>query len=194
MHLLVYDCDNTMGIPGRDIDDGLALLYLLGRTDVHLEAITTTFGNGSVEEVFRSTERLLEDIHVEIPLFMGAASPSQRVSEASRFLAGLVTDRPGQVSLLATGALTNLAGAWELEPRFFEHLREVVIMGGLTEPSLFSDERESLVISGGTSTPHSGFLLPSPREGRPVGLPRRITHTEAFWQRVFEAWERVDIA
>ena len=27
---LILDCDNTMGVPGRDVDDGLALLYLLG--------------------------------------------------------------------------------------------------------------------------------------------------------------------
>lgn len=27
---LLFDCDNTMGIPDCDIDDGLCLLYLLG--------------------------------------------------------------------------------------------------------------------------------------------------------------------
>ena len=37
---LVYDCDITMGIPGRDVDDGLALLYLLGSTDIRLLGVT----------------------------------------------------------------------------------------------------------------------------------------------------------
>ena len=37
---VVMDCDNTIGIPGRDLDDALALFYLLGRDDVELTGIT----------------------------------------------------------------------------------------------------------------------------------------------------------
>ena len=43
---VIFDCDNTMGQPYREVDDGLTLLYLLGRSDVELLGITTTFGNG----------------------------------------------------------------------------------------------------------------------------------------------------
>ena len=28
---VILDCDNTMGLDGRDVEDALALLYLLGR-------------------------------------------------------------------------------------------------------------------------------------------------------------------
>lgn len=47
MKKVLFDCDNTMGLPGRDVDDGLALLYLLGREDVDLKGVTTTYGNSS---------------------------------------------------------------------------------------------------------------------------------------------------
>ena len=36
MHHLICDCDNTIGLPYRDVDDALAILYLLGREDVEL--------------------------------------------------------------------------------------------------------------------------------------------------------------
>ena len=48
---VIYDCDNTMGKPLSEIDDGLTLLYLLGREDLELVGVTTTFGNGALEDV-----------------------------------------------------------------------------------------------------------------------------------------------
>jgi hypothetical protein len=31
MKYVIFDCDNTAGLPGKPMDDALALLYLLGR-------------------------------------------------------------------------------------------------------------------------------------------------------------------
>ena len=56
---LILDCDNTMGVPGRDVDDGLALLYLLGSPQVELLAVTCSFGNSTQEVVYRNTLDLL---------------------------------------------------------------------------------------------------------------------------------------
>lgn len=36
MHKVLFDCDNTMGVKNCDVDDGLTLLYLLGRKDIDL--------------------------------------------------------------------------------------------------------------------------------------------------------------
>ena len=36
MKKVIYDCDNTMGLDNRDIDDGLALVYLVENKDVEL--------------------------------------------------------------------------------------------------------------------------------------------------------------
>ena len=38
---VILDCDNTMGQPYKEVDDGLTLLYLLGRPDIDLLGITT---------------------------------------------------------------------------------------------------------------------------------------------------------
>ena len=37
---VIYDCDNTMGVAGCDIDDGLTLLFLLGCRDIDLIGVT----------------------------------------------------------------------------------------------------------------------------------------------------------
>lgn len=139
MKKVIYDCDNTMGVPGRDVDDGLALLYLLGRKDIQLEGVTTTYGNSSLEEVFENTKKMFKELNIKgIPLMKGAKSPENRQSEASEFLAREAAKNPGEITLLATGALTNLYGAYELDNSFFSNLKEIVLMGGITEPLIIN--------------------------------------------------------
>lgn len=131
---VILDCDNTFGIPDQDVDDGLALLYLLGCEGVELLGVTCTFGNASVDKVFRNTQRFLQEIgRPDIPLFRGG-TPDQLGSPAARFLADTVGKNPGEITLLATGALTNLYGAHLCDPSFFHHLSHIVTMGGITSP------------------------------------------------------------
>jgi purine nucleosidase len=148
---LIYDCDITMGLPGRDVDDGLALLYLLGSPAIRLLGITSTFGNSSVNEVHPCLLSILEDMgRSDIPAHIGAsrqavspaASPRGRDaradSDAARFLAEAVRESPGTVSVLATGSPTNLLGAYRLHPGFFADTKQIVLMGGITEPLLIN--------------------------------------------------------
>ena len=62
MHKIIYDCDNTMGIKERDVDDGLTLLYLLGREDVELLGITTTYGNSTIDAVYENTINMMTEL------------------------------------------------------------------------------------------------------------------------------------
>jgi inosine-uridine nucleoside N-ribohydrolase len=135
MMRVLYDCDNTMGLPWREIDDGLALLYLLGRPDVDLIGVTTTFGNGSIDAVYPQTARMLRDLGREdIPVFWGAGAREQAPTEAARFLAETVAAAPGEITLLATGPLGNLHAAAQLDPAFFRNLKQIACMGGYLHP------------------------------------------------------------
>jgi len=128
---VVCDCDNTMGVPGKPIDDGQALLYLFGREDIELLGITTSFGNGTIDEVYGATKDLLRDLgREEIPLFKGAGHRGQAPTAAARFLTEAVAAAPSQITLLAIGPLGNLWGAARLDPTFFQNLKQIVIMGG----------------------------------------------------------------
>src|SRR5699024_4635885 len=80
---LIYDCDNTMGVPGRDVDDGLTLLYLLGCPEVELLGVTCAFGNDTQEVVYRTTSGLLRAWgRADIPVLRGAEGPGNRASPA----------------------------------------------------------------------------------------------------------------
>lgn len=134
MKKIIYDCDNTMGLKSRDIDDGLTILYLLGREDIDLLGITTTFGNDTIDVVYDATRNLLNEIdHGKIPLLKGD-KPENRKSEAAEFLASVVDKHTNSVTILATGALTNLYGAYLLDRDFFNKVKEIIVMGGITEP------------------------------------------------------------
>lgn len=132
---VLFDCDNTMGLPRREIDDGLTLLYLLGRPDVELLGVTTTFGNGTVEEAQGQTEDLLRRVgRPDLPVISGAGKRHEPPAAAAHFLAETVSRHPGQVTLLATGPLGNLRGAAEVDPDFFGHVRQIACMGGVLRP------------------------------------------------------------
>lgn len=132
---IIFDCDNTMGLPYQEVDDGLTLLYLLGRPDVELLGVTTTFGNGTIDQVHPQTERLLRDVgHPGIPVHQGEGERGQAPTPAAHFLAETVAAYPGEVTLLATGPLGNLRAAAELDPAFFRHVKGIACMGGYTQP------------------------------------------------------------
>lgn len=132
---IIFDCDNTMGVPGSDVDDGMALIYLLGKTDAEICGVTTTYGNSDVKTVYDNTHRILQEIgRTDIPLFKGCPDRASHSSEAVDYLVKTVNADPGNIFILATGSLTNLYAAYLQDRSFFEKTAEIVIMGGITEP------------------------------------------------------------
>ena len=138
---IILDCDNTIGIQGCDVDDGLALLYLLGSPSVTISGITTTYGNSTLTDVYDNTKEVLKEIGQEnIPLVKGGISPGDYNNEPSRFLVEMANKYPGEISILATGSLTNLGGAYSIDPELFAKVYEIVLMGGITKPLVFKEK------------------------------------------------------
>ena len=128
---VIFDCDNMMGKVRWELDDGLALFYILGCSDLELLGITTTFGNGKIEKVMYHTKRLLKAIGREdIPLIKGASKKEEPPTDAARFFADKAASNPGEITLLAAGPLGNLRGAIQIDPNFFRNLKELIFMGG----------------------------------------------------------------
>ena len=131
MHAVIFDCDNTFGLPRSEIDDGLTLLYLLGRSDIDLLGVTTTFGNGSIDKVYAATTRQLHTLgRDDIPVFKGEGMRGQAPTEAAHFLAETAAAHPGKVTVLATGPVGNLRAAADLDPDFYSNLKQIACMGG----------------------------------------------------------------
>ncbi len=156
-HKVILDCDNTMGMPGWEVDDGLVLLYLLGRDDIDLLGITNVFGNGSLKDVSYYTRRQLEEIgRTDIPRYDGVAYRRQnpqlsaaiknteryageiqqdpdKITDAAQFLADTVASYPGEVTILAAGPVSNLLQAHQVNKAFYSQVKEIVCMGGYIE-------------------------------------------------------------
>ncbi|WP_066038896.1 nucleoside hydrolase [Herbiconiux solani] len=141
------------------IDDALALLYLAGRPDAEVSAITSVYGNTPVESALTNIARVLKIAGLEDTLVArGAAGPidgEARIAShvhgvdglgdlfaeklapknlsplsSAELLVELGRSRPGYYDLLPVGPLTNLGLALEIEPELLTLYRSVVIMGG----------------------------------------------------------------
>ena len=135
------DCDNTMGLSGCDMDDGMALLYLLGHEQIQLEAVTTSFGNSTIENVHTNTERMFRELHLEfLPLQKGAPSSEQRQSDASHYLAREIVRRKQPVTLLIIGSPTNIYAACLEDKSILNYVEEMVFMGGIIEPLIIGEK------------------------------------------------------
>jgi purine nucleosidase len=150
--LFYLDCDTG-------VDDALAIALLLRTPDANLAAIGTVSGNTSADQAARNTLGLLtlagrDDIPVAVgahhPLggsFAGGAAmvhgsngiggidlqPSPRTpiaGDAATLLIELARADPGNLRVIATGPLTNLALALHLEPGLPSLIQDVTVMGG----------------------------------------------------------------
>jgi len=141
MKRVIFDCDNTFGINGCDVDDGLALLYLLGQKDkVHIEAITTTYGNNSVETVYANTKRMLKELGLEnLQVYKGCRDKNDPHSEAVDFIVQTVQNARDNIYILAIGSLTNIYRAYCVDKTLFNKISGIVMMGGLTEPLVINN-------------------------------------------------------
>ena len=137
---VIFDCDNTMGLPAKDVDDGLTLMYLIGSADIDLLGVTTCFGNSTIEDVYSATTNIFNDLSLDIPLKKGSGKGRDRISDAARFLVEMTSKYPKEITILATGSLSNLYGAYLIDNSFYNNLKEIVLMGGLCEPLLVGDK------------------------------------------------------
>ncbi len=140
---------------GSDIDDAVALAYLLRQPRCELLGVTTVTGEPRVraqlvDAVCRAFDR------EEVPIHSGAANPilvpqpqrevPQRTvlekhahRESSAFASNVAVDflretirsRPGEITLLSIGPLTNIGLLYALDPEIPTLLKRHVMMAGL---------------------------------------------------------------
>lgn len=150
---IVMDCDTG-------IDDSLAILYALKSPGLKVQGISTVFGNASVEQATENTLRIvkLANAGYEVPVVTGASKPltgewsgpvphvhgdngignvdlppsdQQPLDEdAADFIIRKANELSGELILVTTGRLTNLALALQKDSELPRKIKQVVIMGG----------------------------------------------------------------
>lgn len=148
---IYLDCDTG-------IDDAMALLYLHAHPGAELLGIGTVSGNVDAERAALNTLALLEMLAANVPVAVGARDPltgrfgggakvvhgstgtgsvqlqptkrRPETDDAAELLIRLAAQHSGQLRVIATGPLTNLAVALKREPALVDQIAEVTVMGG----------------------------------------------------------------
>lgn len=138
---------------GSDIDDAVALAYLLRQKRCRLLGITTVTGEverraACAQVVCQAAGREDVPIHCgasavllhgpgqpECPQYAAIAHRPHRKqwpkNTAIDFLRRTIRQRPGEITLLSIGPLTNLALLFAVDPEIPSLLKQVVSMGGV---------------------------------------------------------------
>lgn len=138
---------------GSDIDDALCLAYLLQQPRCELLGITTVTGEAEkramlADALCRAAGR--EDIPIKVgaaqPFLISQGQPRAQqaevldawphkvyapANEAIEFLRRTIRARPGEITLLSIGPLTNLGLLFVLDPEIPALLKRLVMMVGV---------------------------------------------------------------
>ena len=161
---------------GSDIDDALALAFLLGRSDCDLLGIST------VTEIDNQRAKLASVLcrvaEKDVPIYAGARhslvvpTPQKTVPQAAalaqfahqtefpapvfaaiKAMRAAIYAHPGEVTLLGIGPLTNLALLFALDPQISRLLKQLVLMCGHFAPPEKSCEWNAL------NDPHAAAMV-----------------------------------
>ena len=144
---IIIDCD-----PG--LDDAVALTLAHKVEDIDVLGLTTVVGNASVENTSRNALNILDTIGWNIPVIKGASQPlvrernlsnqikglgkltlqeSQRKlydGEAADFIYNEAIKYKGELEILSTGPMTNIANALLKYPDIKDLIKSITFMGG----------------------------------------------------------------
>lgn len=156
---VIIDTDPGLGEPGSDIDDGLAIALALRSPELEVLGLTVVNGNVDLATGVTVARDLVERLgHPDLPVLAGAdvplvrpmgpvralfdavlgaeqvESPTRRdaatTEHAADFLVRTAAARPGEVTVIAIGPMTNLALAIQRDPSFAANVGELVLMAG----------------------------------------------------------------
>src|SRR5438874_11088071 len=148
---IILDCD-----PGHD--DAMAILLAHGNPEIELVAITTVAGNQTLDKTSLNARRVCTVAGIrDVPVAAGCDRPLIRKLKTAAYIHGesgldgpsfgeptvaldprhavdVITEplmhSSGDITVVPTGPLTNLAMAVRKDPRIVEKVKEIILMGG----------------------------------------------------------------
>lgn len=147
---IILDCD-----PGHD--DAVAIMLAAGSPAIDLLGITVVAGNQTLENTRRNALRVVQWLGVDVPVYSGCGRPlirekitagdihgetgldgpvfppltrSLEPEHAVNYIIRTLMASDGDITMVTTGPMTNLAMAMRLEPRIVDKIRRIVLMGG----------------------------------------------------------------
>jgi len=135
---------------GTDIDDAFALALIINSPELELLGVTTVAGDTQARA--RLAAKLLWEAGGawrNVPVYAGQpgkpqpieqtrwangfASPALHMSGAVDFLKTEISRRPGRITIIAIGELTNVAALLKSDPSMAKKIKLIAMMGGSIE-------------------------------------------------------------
>ena len=147
---IILDCD-----PGHD--DAITMLMAYIHPNIDLLGITIVSGNQTLEKTVKNGLSVAQHLKMDVKIYSGASEPlvRERVvadnvhgetgmdgpvfdalnrepedKRAVQFIIDTLLGSEGDITLVPTGPLTNIALAMKLEPSITSKIKEIVLMGG----------------------------------------------------------------
>lgn len=147
---IILDCD-----PGHD--DAVAIMMAAKHPKFELLGITVVAGNQTLEKTVTNTLNVCQYLGLDVPVYAGMGVPMVRAQiiaddihgetgldgpvfeplvkkamdkHGVKFIIDTIMASDGDITLVPTGPLTNIAMAMRLEPRIVPKIQEIVLMGG----------------------------------------------------------------
>lgn len=148
---IILDCD-----PGHD--DAIAIMLAAKNENIELLGITVVAGNQTIEKTVHNALNVCQYLGLNVPVYEGCGQPMIRnkpevasdihgesgldgptfapltkekePKHAVQFIIDTLLNSNGDITMVTTGPMTNLAMAMRLCPSIIPKIKEIVLMGG----------------------------------------------------------------
>ena len=147
---IILDCD-----PGHD--DAVAITLAANSDKIDLLGITVVAGNQTLEKTQVNARNVCQWLGVDVPVYAGCGQPMVREKmiagdihgetgldgpafppltkplekeHAVNFIIRTLMESDGDITMVTTGPMTNLAMAMRMEPAIIPKIKQIVLMGG----------------------------------------------------------------
>jgi purine nucleosidase len=134
---------------GTDIDDAYALVQILRSPELELLGVTTV-SSDAVARARLAAKLLAVDQRSDVPVYAGISTPIQYMAQVDwakdftspalhesggvEFMRRQIKARPGEITIVAVGEMTNLAALLQSEPGIGAKIKAIALMGGSIRP------------------------------------------------------------
>ena len=147
---IILDCD-----PGHD--DAVAIILAGKNPKIDLLGITIVSGNQTLDKTVRNALNVTQHLGIDVPVYGGCSEPMVRkkvvagdihgesgldgpvfpplerkaeAEHAVNFIIKTLMESEGDITVVTTGPMTNLAMAMRMEPNIVPKIKQIVLMGG----------------------------------------------------------------
>lgn len=147
---IILDCD-----PGHD--DAVAVILAGKNPAIDLLGITIVSGNQTLDKTVRNALNIVQHLEIDVPVYGGCSEPMVRKKvvagdihgesgldgpvfpplerkaepeHAVNFMIRTLMESEGDITVVTTGPMTNLAMAMRMEPKIVDKIKQIVLMGG----------------------------------------------------------------